>query len=228
MRPRSRYQRSSSAFALLLLAACQSGGGHRRATPKTATPAFEIAFEIQEESVLAALRALGAALEADDDAQARALVANLRARGVTGRAAEFVASVERVLTGRELVKSLELRLVSEPELVSDNRFRLVLLARSTATNELCLRLPAAELKRARSQMSAAGLEGLYFESQASTALAAVRVPAGGECRVLLLAYELPLGRALGVRERWRLEPRAGEVERAGERFPAANVRIEGC
>ena len=45
---------------------------------------------------------------------------------------------------------------------------------------------------------------------------------------MILTYELPLGRALAVRERWRLVTRSGEVQSDGQRFPAAAVNVAGC
>jgi hypothetical protein len=104
----------------------------------------------------------------------------------------------------------------------------VLVARSSAAEALRLRLPPCDLKRARASMDARGVEGLEYESKVSPVLNELSLAPGVEQRVELVTYELPLGRALGVRERWRVETRSGEIECAGERFPAARVRIAGC
>jgi hypothetical protein len=173
-------------------------------------------------------RALAQALEAREDGRAAALVARMR-RGPLGPAEERrLESAERVLAGRALVRGLELALVSEPLEGLEGRFALRLEARSSAPQELYLCLPPADLKHLTVRMNVLGVEGLEFESKASGALEDLRLPPGLVVRSELFSYELPLGRALGVRERWRLEPRAGEIECDGRRYPAQDLRVRGC
>ncbi|HEX6884088.1 MAG TPA: hypothetical protein VF530_11975 [Planctomycetota bacterium] len=210
------------ALGCLALAACLGRGGERASVP--AAPPPPLASEANE----AAFRALAAALRAGQDAQAGALIQRLR-QGTLG-AAELglLDSAERVLAGRALVRGLALALRSEPLAEEPGRFRLVLEASSSASEPLRLRLPPADLKRLRTSIDVRGVEGLEFESKASHALADLVVPPGVTTRAEVLTYELALGRALAVRERWRLEPRAGEIECAGLRYPAQGVRVEGC
>jgi hypothetical protein len=209
----------------VLLAACHAAGG---AGDGRAAPAAEAGPAPADPASAARFRALAAALEEGEDELARAILAGLRARPLSAREAERLASAERVLRGRELVRALELWLASEPVPGAEARFRLVLGARSRAPEELCLRLAPCDLKRSRASMDARGVEGLEFESKVTRALAELRLVPGVEQELELLAYDLPLGRALGVRERWRLETRAGEIECGGAAFPAANVAVAGC
>lgn len=208
-----------SGAALALLAGCHAAGE---------APADSAGAERLDPTLPARFRALAAALEENEDELARAILTGLRARPLSAREEERVVSSERVLRGRELVRSLELRLASEPVPEAEARFRLVLVARSRAAQELCLRLAPCDLKRSRASMDARGVEGLEFESRVSSALAELCFSPGVEQEIELLTYELPLGRALGVRERWRIETRAGEIECGGVAFPAANVAVTGC
>jgi hypothetical protein len=219
--PRKRPSpRPSLAAALLALsAACHAAGGAGEAPAAAVEP---------DPTVPARFQALAGALEDGDDELARAVLDGLRARGLTAREEERAASAERVLRGRELVRALELSLTSEPVADTEGRFRLVLVARASGAQALRLRLPPCDLKRSRASMDPRGIEGLEFESKGTSALADLRLAPGVEQRIELLTYELPLGRALGVRERWRVEARSGEIECGGGTFPAARVKIAAC
>jgi hypothetical protein len=222
MRRLRRLRRAEVLLALLSapLAACLAGGGGPAPGadgPPLAAPENEAAFQ-----------ALGAALADGRDAEAAALAGRLRQRPLTRDELGLLDSAERVLRGRELVRGLDLRLVTVPDPDDLGTFALVLEAVTTASVPLVLRLPAAEVKRSRASINAHGDEGLEFESKASRALAELRLAPGVTTRVELRRYELALGRALAVRERWRLEPRAGEIELGGARFPAQRVRVIGC
>lgn len=175
--------------------------------------------------------ALQGALEDGDDELAARIVALLRQRGLTRREGELTRSAERVLAGRSLVRALELRLESEPlgdEPSGSNRYRLLLRARSSAAASLVLNLPPADLKRLRAAVDARGFEGLEYESRATSALSSLELEPLEERSIELLTYELPLGMALGVRERWRCETRSGEIRSGREVFPAARVAVAGC
>ncbi|MSR61909.1 MAG: hypothetical protein EXS08_05640 [Planctomycetes bacterium] len=182
-----------------------------------------------EAAIGAGLRALQAALAGGDDEGARRVLSGLRAHStLSARETELVASAERVLAGRALVRGLELALQSEPVPEQAGVYRLLLVARSNASSDVRLRLPPADLKRLRTTMDAKGLEGMDYESKACQALDDLVLVPTVVRRIELLRYELPLGRALAVRERWRLEPRSGEIDCAGVVHPAANVRVQGC
>lgn len=208
--------------ALGVLVACSAhaprGSAPAEPTPAQVSPANAAIFV-----------ALQGALEDGEDQLARSIVASLRARPLTPREDELARSAERVLDGRALVRSLDLELVSEPaDLAGGTAYRLVLCARSSARVPVVLSLPPADLKRSRSAIDADGLEGLEFESRTTRALENLELAPSEERRIELLAYELPLGRALGLRERWRCQTRSGEIRSGGEVFPAARVEVRGC
>jgi hypothetical protein len=208
-----------------LALACRASGGSK--FPTTDSPPRHELLPA-DSAVLPAVKALSAALASGNDALARGLVASLRKRTLLPEEKALLDSAEKVLTGRELVHTLELTLASEPVAGAEGRFVLVLRARTQHTSALHLRLPPADLKRLRANVNALGAEGLDYESKVTPVLRDLVLEPSLENRVELLTYELPLGRSLGVRERWRLETRSGEIEADGVRYPAANVKVNGC
>jgi hypothetical protein len=216
----------AAAFPLALLAPLALGACRASGAVPPARGAAPPAVAFASADNLPAFRALEAALAEEEDALARGILGNLRGRGLTPRELELVESAERVLAGRELVRALDLRLESEP--VPDSEaYRLVLVARSDALADVRLRLPPADLKRFQSRIDARGFEGLDFESKGTAALRDLALAPTVERRIPLVEYELPLGRALAVRERRRLETRSGAIESAGTRYPAARVAVAG-
>lgn len=209
---------------LALLAACRSaGGGHAR---PPAEPAPVVTLSAAGAEPL--FEALRSALAEGEDELAERLVAGLRTRALNAREQEIVAGAERVLAGRRLVRALEFQLASEPVQGSENAHTLFLVARSRATEPVRLQLPPSDLKRLRGTIDARGVEGFEYESRACEALSELVLAPGVERRVELIEYELPLGRALAVRERWRLETRSGEIHSGDTAYPAANVRVASC
>lgn len=216
--------RAGLAVCLALGTACH--GVRREPVPPATSPGAPAPVALGAgEAVFQALRS---ALAQGEDELAGQLVARLRLHTLNARERELVEGAERVLAGRALVRALELQLVSEPVPGESASFRLVLRARSQASAGVRLRLPPCDLKRRRTTMDARGVEGLDYESRALSALAELELEPGVERRIEILSYELPLGRALAVRERWRLETRSGEIESAGAVYPAAAVRVAGC
>ena len=211
-----------------LLAACHAAGGERAPAPPSAAAVPGLAGDSPSPANEAAFLNLRSALARGDDELAARILVGLRERALSAPELELVARAERVLTGRALVRGLELDLVSEPVPDAEGSFRLALLARSQAAERVRLKLPPCDLKRRRATMDARGVEGLDYESRASSALRTLELLPGVEQRVELLTYELPLGRALAVRERWRLEPRSGEIESGGNSYPAAAVPVASC
>jgi hypothetical protein len=223
--PKKRRRASPLLVGLTLLAACRATGGARQ---PGRVPAAQGGAALSDPAAERVFQALAAALAEGEDELARHILAELDARPLGARERELVASAERVLRGRELIRGLELALVSEPVEGVEARFQLVLVARSRSSQAVRLRLPPCDLKRLSASMDARGFEGLQFESKVSAGLAQLALRPEVEERVTLLTYELPLGRALGVRERWRMETRSGEIDCAGAVFPAANVKVQGC
>lgn len=229
MRPRARSRRPNRPLAALALALASAGAPAWLGACRAAAPGRVSAPAPQPSLNTPALRALQAALEEEEDELAQRLVATLRTRELTSEEDALVAAAERVLAGRELVRALELTLESVPvEGAPEGAFQLRLRARSRAATPLRLSLPPADLKRMRVAMDAHGMEGIEYESRACTALGALEVPAGGERELELFSYELPIGRALAVRETWALATRSGEIEGGGTSYPAARVAVSGC
>lgn len=227
-RPRTFLRPRLLGLLLALPSACHSAGGGRGSSVVLlpAPPALGTArVSANHEALFGALQA---ALAEGEDELAGHVLANLRARALQPRELEVVESAERVLTGRALVRALELELASEPLPEREGSFRLILVARSRTSADVCVRLPPCDLKRLRVSMDARGVEGLDFQSKASTALQELWLAPTVERRIELLDYDLPLGRALGTRERWRLETRSGAIESGGKVYPAGEVKVVGC
>lgn len=223
-RPEARGTTRPGAFArrvalLFLLAACQAG---RRGEPE---PGADPALLAPARGEFALLKA---ALNAGDDEQAARLIAALDASELTREERAQLEGARKVLRGRALVADLELALASEELVDVPGRFELVLRARNRNTAAVTLHLAPADLKRQRATIDARGAEGLELDSKLCTVLADLELAPGVESRVVLLSYELPLGRALALRERWRLVTRSGEVRAEGQRYPAAAVTVAGC
>ncbi len=167
-----------------------------------------------------AFDALQAAVEAGDDALARRILAGILLRRPPAHLVEFARGYERILDGRALVRSLELRLASEEVEGSALDYRLVLLASHDLPRPVSLHLPPGTLVHATFAMDAVGNESKRATSHTTSAVEEVVIEPDGEARIPLLNYELPLGGALAVRERWTLELRSGEIRFDEEGFPA--------
>jgi hypothetical protein len=170
----------------------------------------------------AELLALQAALAGGDDEAAARLIEALVGAELARAERAQVEGARKVLRGRTLVAGLEFALASEELVDTPGRFELVLRARNQNAGALTLLLPPADLRRQRATIDARGAEGLELDSKLCTVFAELEVPAGRESRWVILTYELPLGRALAVRERWRLVTRSGCArERASPRLVAS-------
>ena len=212
--------------ALLALALCAGAcSTPARASGTPSTPADESVSPLN----VPLLASLQQALEQGEDELAGRLIARLRTRTLSTAEERAVAAAERVLFGRARVRELDLALESEPASdAPEGAFSLWLVARSRSARPVTLALPPADLKRARAAIDANGLESLEYESTASRVLCGLALAPGGEQRIELLRYELPCGRALAVRERWRLESRSGDLLYDGASYPAARVPVRGC
>ena len=220
---RRLLRRVGSALALAgLLASCaseparperiliESPGVARRAVHPAFLPAFD---------------ALQAAVDDGEDELARRILAGILARRPPAGLIEFARGYERILDGRAVLEDLELRLVSEAVGGSDRDFRLVLEASHGRASELVLHLPPTNLRHIVVGIDPHGGESRHLSTEVISALAELTLPPGEVLRHPILDYELTAGGALAVRERWSLEPRAGEVEVDGRWLPAQNPRV---
>ncbi|MEM7305730.1 MAG: hypothetical protein AAF682_03625 [Planctomycetota bacterium] len=174
---------------------------------------------------LPAFDALQAAVADGEDALARRILDGILARRPPAHLLEFARGYERILDGRAVVRSVDLRLASEP--VDGSRdFRLVLLGRHSRAEDVVLHLPPSTLRHTVVGVDPAGNESRRLATETTHALSRLVLPAGEPVRLPLLDYELALGAALAVRERWTLELHSGEVQ-VGERWlPAQNPPVE--
>jgi hypothetical protein len=168
-----------------------------------------------------ALRAVESALEDGDDQIARRILQQVRLRSPTDRELEIVAVFERILTGRELVRELEVELVSTE--LEDGRQRLALWIAQDSGAALTLRLPPADLEHLIVGVDTSGLESRKFDSRLINELADLKVPTGVPVEIELARYSTPIGRALAVRELWRLTLRSGEIVRDDVTYPAGHL-----
>jgi len=170
---------------------------------------------------------LAAAVEDGDEALAEGILLRLRSRVLSTHEESLAAAFERVVTGRKLVSQVVLALRSEP-LDQEERFRLVLRVENLGKVSLLLDLPPADLARFRLGVAADGNEGSEYDNRMIDSLTGLHLEPGARREFELLAYELPIGDFLAVRERWQLHPRSGEVYFAGEAYPAANMKVTPC
>jgi len=213
---RTARPRASRVWAVLcvLLAACRASGD---------APSGPVVPSGRAEFV-----ALQAALASGDDGRAAGLVDELSRAELAREERAQLEAARSVLRGRALVAGLVLELASEEVAATPGLYELVLRAENRGDVALTLALPPADLKRHRATIDAHGAEGLEFDSTQCSVLAELSLAPHARVRHVLLSYELPLGRALAVRERWALAPRSGEVRADGRRHPAAGVEVRAC
>jgi len=207
------------AFAALL-AACRAAPGPVPAPPAAASSGVpaSAARAVLDPSFETALAALAQAVAAHEDELARRILAGLLARAPSGAALEQALGWQRVLRGRELQQqidcSLEARVLPEAP-VPGLHCELVLVLGSRAPEPLELELPPAELACYTLALNEAGFEARAKETRATPSVKR-RLEPGAHAEFPLARYALPIGNAIGLRARWRLEPRAGTLRLAHE------------
>ena len=171
--------------------------------------------------------ALEAALEDGEDEVAHQILNRLLLSDPRDETLEMARAFGRILDGRDLARSVRLRLASA-HTEEQSRFVLVLLASHGREQPITLRLPPGDLEHLLTGIDATGVETKEFETHLSSALSELEIPPHETVRIDLLDYVIPLGRALAVREQWRLELRPGELVYDGRSLPAARFATEPC
>lgn len=171
------------------------------------------------------LLALRGALEEGEDALARELIEGIRRRDPDEATLETLAAYERILRGRELVAGLELRLGAQPDQGEPGQDWIVVHARNANPVDVVLDLPPVPVERRRTAIDAEGGGGKRMRSKRTEVFRDLELPRGEARTLVLFLAQAPRGDALAVRESWSLEPRGGEIEAEGERYPAARVRV---
>ena len=174
-----------------------------------------------------AFRAIQGALEDGEDELARRVLDGVLARRPRGDDLEVAQAFGRVLRGREIVRALDLRLVSEPG-EEAGVFRLSLLARQDTGGPLELRLPPAKLRHVRTGVDPDGFEQTEVETRLVHELDGLTLPPGLSLRIPLTEYTVPMGRCMARRDRWLLDVLSGDVVDATGLCPASDVRVVPC
>ncbi len=222
---RGRAGRALALLALAPLAACAGGpdtadaadlqGPPRPVLPRALLPTFE---------------ALESAIEAGEDAEARQLLARLRARTSDPEILRATDTYERILVGRELAARLDLRLESFELEQAPGTHVVRFVAEQTGAEDLVLRTAPARLRLWMTSVDVDGAEQRSVRTFAIEPLSEIPVPAHGSFELDLGATELPVGRFLAVRGSWQLEVFAGSLHVGtvdAEGFPAQGVPVAG-
>ncbi|MFN0241658.1 MAG: hypothetical protein ACKVWV_02085 [Planctomycetota bacterium] len=175
-----------------------------------------------------AFDALQAALDASEDKAARAILNRIYLRRPKGAALDLAQRFDRVIAGRECARGLDLALDCRGPTAVDGeeRWQLVLVARSKLARALRLRPGPASVSIQRASVDARGGEERGLETRSLGQLADIDVPARGASEVELFAFRMPpLQSALCVRSTFALDLRSGVFELDGRELPAQSVRV---
>lgn len=174
-----------------------------------------------------ALEALERAVFDGDDEVARSTLQRLLAREPGGRALELARAFERVLDGRALVASLDLRLAAEELEGHVATYRLWLLAAHPHASEVRFRPGAASLRESLLSVDPEGAESRAVSNLAIDDLDTLVLPPGEELRVELATLHLPSRPGLlALRSRLELALLPGAITIEGRRLPARDARVE--
>ena len=220
----------AAALHSLVLASCGSAPASDDEGPSTAPVVVDVngpERQLVSAGFEPAFRAVQGALEDGEDELARRILDGLLARRPRGDDLEVAEAFGRVLRGREIVRALDLRLVSEPA-EEAGLFRLSLLATQHTDASLELQLPPANLRHVRSGIDPDGFEQTEVETRLLHDLNGLILPPGRQLRIELTEYSVPMGRCMARRDRWLLDVLSGDVIDATGSCPASGVRVEPC
>jgi len=179
-------------------------------------------------ALLPAFQSLQAAVEAGDDELAERILDGLRGRLASTGDHELADSFERILAGRALGRALVFELSSYED-EEGRGYRLVLRMSHVLGERLTLAFPPAILERLETAIAPDGTQSRRYDSRSVERFGEVVLAPGRAREVELGRYELPLGRALAVREQWSLRLHAaGEATWRGERYPVPNAPSPCC
>ncbi len=212
-----------AARILWLAVLCTACASSRRAEPlhetKVATTRvadFDPAFE-----------SLQSALESGDDVAARAIVQRVRALQPNASVLEALAAFERILDGREIARTVDLRLITRAaEHAGSQRLTLVVVPHREGS--LVLHAGASTLSTRLWGIDARGYEHRSARSEPHGDLERVELQ-GNEPKLIDLAeFDMPMSNELALRLRFELSLVEPEFEIDGRRLPAASLRVEPC
>lgn len=219
-----------SLLLALSLAGCQSSS-RSRITPVPPRTIEGIASRYQP--MFAALR--GAVIE-HEDAVARRIASNLRARLSADAARDEDARVQdaqallegfdRILKGRALIETLDLELRVRA-LEGQPAVQVLLAARTKSRSRLELRTGGATLRIHRISLTPEGKESRAVRRTAVGNLASLVLDEGWlEVPLAIYATTIP-SNCLAARTHWTLDLLAGEILEEGRPYPAQDVHVSG-
>ena len=200
---------SSVAVAVLVAATLVACSAPRPKAGLMIEPEFEAAFQ-----------ALEAAVVDHEDELARRILDRIAARQPTGDTLKQWNAFRRVLDGRELGRSLDLRLSAHE--IKGGRWRVRLHARYPGLDPLYVTSGPGSLQLLLTGVDIAGFEQRRASSSAVLETASFEIQPGVETRIRLGDFRLPTGAALAVRATWELSLVPGEVVRGTRRGVPVN------
>lgn len=206
----------------LLLVACGAPGCV--SGPPTANAPHAALWEEIAPEFLPALESLEAAVLEGDDVAARAILRRLQARGPTGPALEMSQAFERILDGRDVVRTLEMRLEAHADPDAPGRYNLELVLAQPGTEVLELHPGPARLVRSLILVQGDGDERRSVSERSIPIRERWIVRPGEETRVDLGPETLPaVSGALAVRCRWEVAFLSGELHVGERALPAMRL-----
>jgi len=190
----------SVAVALVVAATLASCSSTPERLGRRVDPTFESAFE-----------ALELAVDDHQDELARRILQGIEARSPAGDTREQMEAFRRVLDGRALGRSLDLRLDLRRR--KDGRYRVDLLASYPGLDHLSVISGPGRLSLLLSGIDPGGFEQKAASSTAVFGTGVFEIRPGEVTRIRLGDFELPIGAALAVRATWDLSLMPGEVVR---------------
>ncbi|MDG1051246.1 MAG: hypothetical protein P8M11_01640 [Planctomycetota bacterium] len=162
----------------------------------------------------------------EDDVAALTLAGTLPSREAVEVALLAVERFEKIVGGRERLRAVALRLELR-RLPAQEAVEVWLTGTSGWADPLLIRPFAASLLISRSHVDRKGFEVDWSESVVLDGSVELSLAPGGTAELLLegLPIQVPVG-AMATRMRVVLDCTGGELEEAGERFPAREVLVE--
>jgi hypothetical protein len=212
----------SAARILCLAVFVTACAGPRRAELSAKPPASAAALDLDP-----AFRSLRAAIDDGDDASARAILWRMRAMAPSSAARETLDAFDRILDGRAVARTIELRLFARGADARGRRtLSLAIVPHRDGRLKLCA--AAARLSSLVWGVDPRGYEHRSARSEPRDELAELAL-SGNEPKIVdLVQFDVPLANDLAVRARFDLELVEPEVELDGRRLPASSLRVEPC
>ena len=184
----------------------------------------------QAEDFAPAMAMITEALQTGDDDLVGNLLLRMRARGAEGDALDWLVNVEAILTGRRLVRELDLRLEirMEPIEGGGTTRMLGMRANSVGSGPVVFSVSPPVLQVVRSWIVPNGQSGQETDSVGIESLTSLRF-SGGEGEWMPIApLSVPRSQAAAVLETWSLEMHHCYFELDGNRIPVNAPSVKSC